>query len=508
VAKLSVLEIYEVARQAGFDHDHAVTMTAIAMAESRGNTLAHATHGEDSRGLWQVNVNPSVRQNTFGDLFDPLTNARAAFQISHGGTNIQPWSTTHASNAGTPQDYRTYLAEARLAAANAGASNAAFEPPPVEPQQATGVDLDSPDVHVQPISDGKLTDTFGAARSGGRKHEGIDIFGERGTPIHAVASGEVVKGFHNDLGGTVVRIQGDDGRYYYYAHLDSVNDLQVGQHVKAGDVIGGMGNTGDASTTPVHLHFQVQENGVDLNPFDFLQGLPDTEDVTAGTVPLQTVPVADEFDIDPGAAAAAPDTDHDGLTDDFEKIFGTDLKQADSDHDGLSDAYETGTSHTNPLLADTDGDKLSDLAEITSGSDAGKVPIPDAARAAHFGGLATMDTDSDGLSDEYETKIGTDPLKADSDGDSLSDSFERAHGFDPRQIDSDHDGLTDQFEVASGQTTGPITGDPPLGSTPLGSTPLGGTPLGGDSPLGGVQPDGTDDLHDHTHVVDAGFDTH
>jgi hypothetical protein len=313
-----------------------------------------------------------------------------------------------------------------------------------------------------------------------------------------VTSGEVVKGFHNDLGGNVVRIQGDDGRYYYYAHLDSVNGLEVGQRVNAGDIIGAMGNSGDARTTPVHLHFQVAEGGKDLNPYEFLQGLPDFEDVTAGTAAPRVVPALDEFDIDPGAAPAAPDTDHDGLTDDFEKIFGTDATRTDTDHDGLSDSYETGTSHTNPLSADTDGDHLGDLAEVSAGSDAGHVPIPDAARAAGFGGLATMDTDSDGMSDAYETKNGTDPLKSDTDGDGLTDTFERSHGFDPLQIDSDHDGLTDNFEVAAGQTTGPV---------PAGSTPLGQSPLGGETPLGGA-PDGVDDLHDHAHVLDAGFDTH
>ena len=72
---------------------------------------------------------------------------------------------------------------------------------------------------VRPIQGAKLTDTFGAARSGGRKHEGIDIFAPEGTPIHAVAGGTIVQGFTNGLGGNVVRIQGDDGRFYYYAHL-------------------------------------------------------------------------------------------------------------------------------------------------------------------------------------------------------------------------------------------------------------------------------------------------
>ena len=129
---------------------------------------------------------------------------------------------------------------------------------------------------MRPIPGAKLTDTFGAARSGGRKHEGIDIFAPEGTPIHAVAGGTVVQGFQNSLGGVVVRIQGDDGRFYYYAHLTpgSTDHLRVGQRVSAGEVIGGVGHTVDAAGTPNHLHFQVRENGQWLNPFNFLTALP------------------------------------------------------------------------------------------------------------------------------------------------------------------------------------------------------------------------------------------
>ena len=68
---------------------------------------------------------------------------------------------------------------------------------------------------VRPIQGAKLTDTFGAARSGGR-NEGIDIFAPS-TPI--TVAGAHRQGFTNGLGGNVVRIQGDDGRFYYYAHL-------------------------------------------------------------------------------------------------------------------------------------------------------------------------------------------------------------------------------------------------------------------------------------------------
>ena len=107
--KLGILQIYQAARAAGFSPDQATTWTAIALAESGGETGAHNPNGEDSRGLWQINVAPGVRENIWGDLSDPVVNARAAYDISNHGLDMRPWTTTHASHAGTSTDYRTYL---------------------------------------------------------------------------------------------------------------------------------------------------------------------------------------------------------------------------------------------------------------------------------------------------------------------------------------------------------------------------------------------------------------
>ena len=87
-------EIYGFARAAGFTADQATTMTAVALAESGGNVDAHATHGEDSRGLWQINMN--AHASTFGsvDLYDPIANAKAAYVVSNHGQDISPWTTT------------------------------------------------------------------------------------------------------------------------------------------------------------------------------------------------------------------------------------------------------------------------------------------------------------------------------------------------------------------------------------------------------------------------------
>lgn len=338
--------------------------------------------------------------------------------------------------------------------------------------------FDRPGPVVRPVQGATLTDTWGAARSGGRSHEGIDIFAPERTPIHAVAGGTIVQGFTSSLGGNVVRIQGDDGRYYYYAHLadDTFDHLQVGQHVNAGQVIGGVGITGNAAGTPPHLHLQVRENGEWVNPYDFLQPLPEIDQVGgAGAFAAGMDPYA----IDLGAPPSVADTDQDGLTDQFEALFGTDAAVADTDADGLSDAYEAAMSHTDPLSVDTDRDGLTDAYETSTGSDAGAAVVPDAVRAAGFGGLANMDTDADGLSDTHEGRGGTDAMSADTDRDGLSDGFEVATGSDPLSMDSDRDGLTDGFESAAGTLE-------PLPAVPAG--PPGAGPPGDDLLAAGADP--------------------
>lgn len=193
---------------------------------------------------------------------------------------------------------------------------------------------------------------------------------------------------------------------------------------------------------------------------------------TAGTSSGKTAS-ADPFAIASGAKVSDADSDHDGLTDQFEKLLGTDPHQADTDHDGLSDAYETTISHTDPLSADTDHDGVLDGAEVALGTDPGHVDLPAAARAAGFAGLQTLDSDHDGLSDAYEQRIGTDPFAADSDHDGLPDGVEVARGSNPLLVDTNHDGLTDGFAAEHGLSTplpSPTTDPlPDLGTTDVGT---------------------------------------
>lgn len=107
-------------------------------------------------------------------------------------------------------------------------------------------------------------DTWGAPRSGGRRHQGVDMIGARGTPILAVVDG-FAKPKSNTLGGITVWFTGADGNAYYYAHLDSYGALGA---VSKGDVIGYMGDTGNAKQSVVHLHFQIHPGGgPPVNPY-------------------------------------------------------------------------------------------------------------------------------------------------------------------------------------------------------------------------------------------------
>ena len=104
------------------------------------------------------------------------------------------------------------------------------------------------------------TDTFGAARNdvSGDYHHGDDIFGQLGQPVVAVTNGIVFSVGYEKVGGNRLWILDSQGNQFYYAHLSAYSTaISNGSHVKAGEVVGFMGNTGDAEGTPYHLHFEV-----------------------------------------------------------------------------------------------------------------------------------------------------------------------------------------------------------------------------------------------------------
>ena len=147
----------------------------------------------------------------------------------------------------------------------------------------------SPEGYVFPVyGASSFTDTFGSLRAGVGWHHGEDIFAPLGAPLLAVADGTVFSVGWNDLGGFRLWLRDRQGNQFYYAHLSAFSPLAVdGNEVRAGAVIGFVGNTGDAQTTPYHLHFEIHPVGLlpmgydgVVNAFPYLSAWRRLQDVS------------------------------------------------------------------------------------------------------------------------------------------------------------------------------------------------------------------------------------
>jgi murein DD-endopeptidase MepM/ murein hydrolase activator NlpD len=122
------------------------------------------------------------------------------------------------------------------------------------------------------------SDDYGAAREfgGERTHEGIDIICDKGTPVRSVCDGIVTKKGWLTLGGWRIGVEDENGIYYYYAHLSQYAAFEIGDTVRAGDILGYSGSSGygpegtDTVMIP-HLHFGMYENDIAFNPYVFLK---------------------------------------------------------------------------------------------------------------------------------------------------------------------------------------------------------------------------------------------
>jgi len=118
----------------------------------------------------------------------------------------------------------------------------------------------------------QIDDTWGAPRSGGRTHEGTDIFAPTGTPTFSMTKGYVTQLGWGELGGWYVFVTGPGGLRYYYAHFDRLPEgLRVGSPVTTDTVVGFVGATGNAEGTPPHLHMGIYKRGEGaINPYPLL----------------------------------------------------------------------------------------------------------------------------------------------------------------------------------------------------------------------------------------------
>ena len=134
------------------------------------------------------------------------------------------------------------------------------------------------------ITDGKscpvnaassFSDTWGAPRSGGRTHKGVDMVAARNAPLVAIESGTVTRTSNSSLGGLSVYLTGASGSRYYYAHLEYIEGgIRGGTSVSVGQLLGGNGSTGNAPDWLPHLHFQYAPPGSDwVNPYPLVKAL-------------------------------------------------------------------------------------------------------------------------------------------------------------------------------------------------------------------------------------------
>lgn len=120
-----------------------------------------------------------------------------------------------------------------------------------------------------------VVDTWGAARSEGRVHEGTDIFAPAGTPIYSATEGFIYRIGEARRGGQTVTVVGGGGRRYYYAHLSAyADDIQEGQFVTPETLLGFVGNSGNAQMTPPHLHLGIYDSETDVCDWEALNPYP------------------------------------------------------------------------------------------------------------------------------------------------------------------------------------------------------------------------------------------
>jgi peptidoglycan LD-endopeptidase LytH len=175
-------------------------------------------------------------------------------------TTAAPVTTTTAAPVTT-----TTPAQATTTTAAPVTTTTAPPPPPSDGLGACPVD--------GPVA---FSDTWGAPRSGGRTHQGVDMMAARGTPIVAIYDGVIHRTNPVDtgLGGITVWLRRANGDLFYYAHLDGLADISPGQTVTQGQLLGWNGSTGNASDLFPHLHFEYHPGGGPaVNPYPLVRSL-------------------------------------------------------------------------------------------------------------------------------------------------------------------------------------------------------------------------------------------
>ncbi len=420
---LQAAVIYRHAVAAGFPPDQAVTMTAIALAESGGDSHARNAAGEDSRGLWQVNLDAHPRYAGV-DLYDPATNARAAYEIYRDAGSVRPWSVTHADR-GSP--YLDFLDEARVAAQLTGA----------DPAAVASADRSALDVFMSSAT-AQEGDPYVWAAVADPADPDPDAFDCAELVAWAAAragvelpSGSWLQYLELERQGALIPVEEaarTPGALLFRFSSEPVpgGDRPAGSHVA---ISMGDGRTIEAKGRA----YGVVHDEVAGRDFEYAAVIPGISDAGGSWSAGLAIPTGTMF--------GGPDSDGDGLADSLEAAYGLDPTSVDTDADGASDGFELTQLGTDPTAADTDRDGLADTMEASFGTN----PL-------------LADSDGDGLAD------GEPPGAVDSDADRLSDRLELALGTDPSLADSDGDGVADRLEVDGGFDPLAATSSPFVGS--------------------------------------------
>ncbi len=189
---------------------------------------------------------------------------------------------------GTPTDFGDGITPTGIEAPPPGGFTLV---PPLDP--AVQEKLVSPG-YVFPVAGGAhYGHDFGNFRADTGFHEGSDLFAPAGTPLVAVQAGVLHNVGWNRLGGWRLWLEDAAGNWFYYAHLSAYSPIAVDNaHVNAGDVVGFVGNTGDAAGGPTHLHFEIHPSGRwAVPPYDYLQAWQGHRNPFAA-IPAEPPPVA------------------------------------------------------------------------------------------------------------------------------------------------------------------------------------------------------------------------
>ena len=226
------------------------------LAAARRKTLLESANAKDNAAIARLDALTTQLDEQSRQLDGQRTEQRnivAKLQDDQKAVEAQLQQAQQAETA-----YEKQLAQ--LAAAQAAAERArlAAQKQAVAAKRAPVGGYVAPGI-VCPVRGAvSFVDSWGAPRGDTGPHQGVDMMAARGTPDVAVVSGNVVQK-DGAISGKGVRLYGDDGNLYYYFHLDAYEGPP--RHVQQGEVVGYVGNTGDASGGPTHTHFEVHPGG-------------------------------------------------------------------------------------------------------------------------------------------------------------------------------------------------------------------------------------------------------